>query len=307
MPTLQWNMSAWKKRDWRDQGENWSRGWGNSAIQWHVGILPRIRAFLPARAILEIAPGYGRWTQFLIPYAQRIFRGVDLAENCAQHCRERFSKAHRNIAFYSNDGISLKAAEAGGGYDFIFSYDSLVHASPEVFESYVPQIMQLLNKNGAAFIHHSNLKAALAAQVVTPDEYLHERDRDVSAESVAGIVMKNNGKMLFQETFPCGEARDIDALSIFTRADSEWKPSTPLSIRNDDAPLEASYGKRIFSCYSFEFCGNEQCGVLGGDISAEEFVELQQRYKRLKSSWSWKLTSPLRALGRLAKKVKGGK
>lgn len=50
------------KYDWKDSGEEWSAPWGNSAAQWFGTILPRTSQCLPAGTILEIAPGFGRWT-----------------------------------------------------------------------------------------------------------------------------------------------------------------------------------------------------------------------------------------------------
>ena len=53
------------KYDWKDEGEEWSAPWGTSSAQWFGAILPRIRDCLPAETILEIAPGFGRWTHYL--------------------------------------------------------------------------------------------------------------------------------------------------------------------------------------------------------------------------------------------------
>lgn len=41
------------------------RVWGSSQQQWQRALLPRLRAFLPTQTILEIAPGFGRWTEHL--------------------------------------------------------------------------------------------------------------------------------------------------------------------------------------------------------------------------------------------------
>jgi hypothetical protein len=44
-----------------------------------------------------------------------------------------------------------------GGVDFIFSFDSLVHAEDAVLKAYVAEFAKKLRPNGAAFLHHSNL------------------------------------------------------------------------------------------------------------------------------------------------------
>ena len=38
---------------------------GRADAQWYGSLLPRIHRFLPTGQVLEIACGYGRWTQYL--------------------------------------------------------------------------------------------------------------------------------------------------------------------------------------------------------------------------------------------------
>ncbi len=73
MPSLDWNRAVWKRDySWPKQGDEWSASWGGADMQWHRTILPRIHAFLPADTILEIAPGFGRWTQYLKDRCHRL-------------------------------------------------------------------------------------------------------------------------------------------------------------------------------------------------------------------------------------------
>ncbi|PYI69174.1 MAG: hypothetical protein DMF07_00370 [Verrucomicrobia bacterium] len=78
------------KYDWKEAGEEWSAPWGSSAAQWAGTILPRIRDFLPTGAILEIAPGFGRWTHYLKDYCQDLWI-VDRSSECIEACRQRFA------------------------------------------------------------------------------------------------------------------------------------------------------------------------------------------------------------------------
>ena len=65
MGTSDENRKSWTKYDWQQQGDEWSEEWGGTEAMWGATILPRIRTFVPAASILEIAPGYGRCTQYL--------------------------------------------------------------------------------------------------------------------------------------------------------------------------------------------------------------------------------------------------
>lgn len=157
MADLQENLEAWgADYDWSRRGDEWSESWGDTQTEWWGSIVPRIRSFVPAATILEIAPGYGRWTQFLRQLCGRLII-VDLAERCIDHCRARFS-ADAHIEYVVNDGRSLDMIE-DGSIDFAFSFDSLVHAEADVIEAYLAQLAKKLKPDGAAFLHHSNAGA----------------------------------------------------------------------------------------------------------------------------------------------------
>lgn len=155
MATVQENRSVWDDTyDWSNAGDEWSAPWGSAHMQWCGSILPRISAFVPAATILEIAPGYGRWTSYLKELCQQLVI-VDLSERCIDRCRERFVGS-TNISYHVNDGTSLDMV-ADRSIDFIFSFDSLVHAEDSVLQAYTAQIANKLRSDGVAFLHHSNL------------------------------------------------------------------------------------------------------------------------------------------------------
>ena len=78
---------------------------GELTTRWHCVILPRIRSFLPASTVLEMVPGYGRWTQFLQPEAEHLIV-VDLNESCIEACKSRFAEV-KNVSYHVNDGKTL--------------------------------------------------------------------------------------------------------------------------------------------------------------------------------------------------------
>jgi SAM-dependent methyltransferase len=155
MPTIEDNRSFWGDTShWAQCGDEWSKPWGGPCMQWYGSILPRISAFVPTDTILEIAPGYGRWTAFLKDLCKRLII-VDLSESCIERCKQRFADCS-HISYFVNDGKSLEMV-GDGGVDFVFSFDSLVHAEDEVLKAYAAEIVKKLRPNGAAFLHHSNL------------------------------------------------------------------------------------------------------------------------------------------------------
>lgn len=92
-------------------------------------MFPRLQGYVPAAWILEIAPGYGRWTHLLKDLCDELVI-VDLTQNAIDYCRERFA-SERHIRSFVCDGRSLPMV-ASDSIDLAFSFDSLVHAELDV-------------------------------------------------------------------------------------------------------------------------------------------------------------------------------
>lgn len=154
MPTVEENIKMWDSYAWNNGGDDWSSAWGSSDNLWWETIYPRIKNFLNVNCILEIAPGFGRCTQYLKNYCSELII-VDVTEKCIEHCKERF-KEDNNIKYYVNDGKSLDMIP-DNYVDFVFSWDSLVHVEEDTIKSYIFDINKKLKKDSVAFLHHSNL------------------------------------------------------------------------------------------------------------------------------------------------------
>ena len=183
MQDTNWNRQLWDGVfNWAAAGEEWSAAWGGSEPQWFGAIYPRLHRLLPASSILEIAPGMGRWTRFLLPLCRQ-YVGVDISLECVRGCQERFAGVP-HARFVHNDGVSLSEVE-DHSVDLIFSFDSLVHAEFDVFTSYIPQILQKMNEGGVAFLHHSNMGA-----LGTAFENPHYRSLSVSRQNIEALICR---------------------------------------------------------------------------------------------------------------------
>jgi SAM-dependent methyltransferase len=223
-------------------------------MQWYGSILPRIIAFVPADTILEIAPGYGRWTVFLKDLCKRLII-VDLSEKCIDKCRQRFADCS-HISYFVNDGKSLEMI-VDGGVDFIFSFDSLVHAEDDVLKAYAAEFAKKLRPNGAAFIHHSNLGEYIAlievqSRLSKVPKLLgllkrlgvcdnvtgQERARSMTAAKLAVFAEDHSLQCVSQELVTW-ESRFalVDCLSTIVRADPDGPARTVL--RNPGFMAEA--------------------------------------------------------------------
>jgi SAM-dependent methyltransferase len=271
MPALADNISMWNEAyDWSQQGDEWSDAWGGVSYQWWVTLFSRIQGFVPARRILEIAPGYGRWTHYLRDLCDELV-AVDIAETAIAHCRTRFA-GDEHVGFHVNDGTSL-AIVADRSVDLMFSFDSLVHAEHDVIAGYLEEFARVLAADGVAFIHHSNMGA------YEPGSYdpqnIHWRATSVSAELVERRARAVGLRCISQETVAWGNHTLLnDCFSVITRAGSRWDRENQVAANIDFSRHEMATANRISALYpparpALAFGARERpAHATGGDTAA---------------------------------------
>jgi hypothetical protein len=264
VPSIETNKAVWgHDYTWPERGDEWSAPWGSAAMQWHGVIRPRIHTFLPARVALEIAPGYGRWTQFLQSEAHHLVV-VDLNEACIEGCKERFAGA-TNISYHVNDGRSLAMVD-DESVDFAFSFDSLVHGDLDVLRAYLAELSKKLSPDGVAFLHHSNIgvyarqwaiERRLPRRMSEAMARLgfagntHDRDFSVTAAAVEKACREVGLACVAQETVNWGHTLRIDAFSTMTRTGSKW--ARPNRVRaNRHFMRQAADARQLDELYRFD-------------------------------------------------------
>jgi hypothetical protein len=241
------------KYDWREAGEEWSLPWGSSAAQWAGTIFPRIRDCIPVGTILEIAPGFGRWTHYLKDYCDEIW-AIDKSKECIEACLDRFSSAS-HVHCVLNDGRSLSMVP-DSSVDFVFSFDSFVHPDRDVIEAYLRQLRTKLKIGAKGFIHHSNFgeyvnsprerlpeavtKPLIKAKIL---DWAHHRNPTMTAEVFRTLCEQNGLHCISQELVNWRGRRLIDCLSLFVRSDSAPEHA-PKIIRNPKFMREAAQIRR---------------------------------------------------------------
>jgi len=235
------NYDMWNDRyKWPQQGDEWSEPWGGPDPQWRHTVLPRISALLPAATILEIAPGHGRWTQFLHAYCRQLIV-VDVSPTCIDVCRRRFSHL-KHLEYITNDGKSLDAIE-DTTIDFLFSFDSLVHADPDVINSYLSASARKLKPGGFGFIHHSNLGHYRHTLPNSLEFDEHWRSRNMTSD-IFSMFCHSFGMCCLQQELVnwLSTGRLLDCFSTF--ANTPCSASEPAStIKNWDFMREAVNAK----------------------------------------------------------------
>lgn len=244
--------------------------WGSIDMQWYGSLLPRIHTFLPAATILEIAPGAGRWTQFLKDHCSKLIL-VDLSAQAMVRCRKRF-KDCSHIQYYVNDGRSLSMVR-NDSVDLIFSFNSLVHADADALEAYVRECALKLSKDGVGFIHHSNLGyytplyrrfskvPALGRHLCRLAGFgeVYLRSFNTSAMTFRRVAESHDLSCIRQEFITWRDSRVyLDCLTTFTRKGSCFDREAR-TIWNRRFRKEIRYISALSHLYSHEsLCGSRQ-------------------------------------------------
>lgn len=135
---------------WTNGGHEWSGPFGTTEKLWNEHIFETIKPFRGKR-ILEIAPGFGRITQFLSILAGELVI-VDLNPTCIEKTKVKLG--NHVSGYFVNDGKSLSDIK-DNSQDLVFSYDSFVHMHANVTEEYIKEASRVLVSGGCGFIHHS--------------------------------------------------------------------------------------------------------------------------------------------------------
>lgn len=259
------NRAVWNRSyDWSHAGDEWSEAWGGPDMQWFGTLLPRVQALVPAKHVLEIAPGHGRWTKYLLGHAQTAYLGVDISQRCVAYCRQRFADAE-HAQFHVNDGASVAMVQDGWA-DLVFSFDSLVHVDGAQLRGYIHEMARVLAPDGVAFLHHSNLGryaplARLSRQApgrvrrrLAPRGLLIDVDaaraEDVSGADVCRWCGESGLAVSSQEYLGWTSGpRLVDCISVVTRPGS--RHARPLqTLSNPRFMEEARRLKRLAALYT---------------------------------------------------------
>lgn len=145
------NERRWSEWDWSSRGEEWtlSAEWKQALVE---DVLDR---WVPAGGTaLEIGPGGGRWTEYLLARAASLTL-VDVSDRPLELCRERFASELGRIAFVQSSGSDMPGV-ASASIDAVWSFDVLVHVAPTDLAGYLDEIARVLVPGGVAVLHHSD-------------------------------------------------------------------------------------------------------------------------------------------------------
>ena len=204
------NKKLWNEWDWSKKGEEWTidvKGYkGLDPEVWKNNLIKEVmlKYIKKNSNILEIGPGGGRWTEFLIKLAKNLVI-ADITEKCLEICKERFS-SEKNIE-YKLIQKSLEFLE-DNSINYIWSYDVFVHINPTDIEKYIKEFSRILVGGGLAIIHHSG-------EYSNFDDMKKGWRTFMGKDNFARIVNKYGLKMIIQDEESVHKPGDV--ISIFMK------------------------------------------------------------------------------------------
>ena len=144
------NAALWTVYDWSRQGEEWSKDPAWEALVVQDLLAPHVPS---GSRVLEIGPGAGRWTQYLVQRASRLVI-VDVTPRCIELCRTRFHRIP-HIEYVVNNGCDLSFLPAES-IDRIWSWDVFIHVGVEDIQRYIRQFSRVLTPGGRGLIQHAH-------------------------------------------------------------------------------------------------------------------------------------------------------
>jgi ubiquinone/menaquinone biosynthesis C-methylase UbiE len=112
----------------------------------------------PQHTAVEIGPGGGRWTRYLLGFGQLYV--VDYHAELLQELKKHFNRP--NMQFVHNHGTDFPGI-ADDSIDFIFSFGCFVHLDAHLIEQYLKNMRRILKGTGNALIQYSD-KTKIIAQ-----------------------------------------------------------------------------------------------------------------------------------------------
>jgi ubiquinone/menaquinone biosynthesis C-methylase UbiE len=155
--TVEENTAIWDAWDWSSRGEQWTEDVrlyrGIDPAVWKAQLVDElIVGRVPQDSVvLEIGPGAGRWSEFLLQRARRLIL-ADISSKCVEICRERFGEDPRVELHRIDDGtLSFVGDDV---VDVVWAYDVFVHINPQDTDRYLGEIRRVLRSGGTGVIHH---------------------------------------------------------------------------------------------------------------------------------------------------------
>lgn len=105
----------------------------------------------PNASVVEIGPGGGRWTRYMLN-AKQVY-AVDYHQELLNELKSNFDA--NNIIYVKNNGDDFPNIQ-DGSIDFVFSFGTFVHLDIDIIDRYLRNMRPLLNHDSNVVIQYSD-------------------------------------------------------------------------------------------------------------------------------------------------------
>jgi ubiquinone/menaquinone biosynthesis C-methylase UbiE len=196
---------AWTDSPYYDDAEKYSH------MFWQEGrIFKRLFGTLDLTNVLELSCGHGRHAEKVALMADRL-TCVDIISANIEFCRNRL-RNFKNVNFVKGNGYRFPDIP-NDSMSAIYCYDSMVHFTPDIVESYLKDTRRVLAHGGRALFHHSNFPAPMDRHY---GQNPHARNH--MTKELFGRYAHDAGLVVLESTIiDWGDAKNIDCVSLLEK------------------------------------------------------------------------------------------
>lgn len=111
----------------------------------------------PETTVVEIGPGGGRWTRYMLD-AKQIY-AIDYHQELLDELKSNIDSVR--IVFLKNDGYNFPNVP-NESVDFVFSFGTFVHLDMDIIDRYLQNMKPLLKPESNVVLHYSDKTKPLA-------------------------------------------------------------------------------------------------------------------------------------------------
>ncbi|WP_053252939.1 class I SAM-dependent methyltransferase [Ensifer adhaerens] len=179
---------------------------------WNQFIEPaRRRHPIDYTSVVDFACGYGRNTDFLLPFSEHVTM-IDVNEHNLQYCQEKYA-GNPKVDVKQCNGYDLGKIP-GEHCSFFYTFDSMVHFPPKILKAYLPEFFRVLKSGGYALVHHSNYTAGGP----NGDFKANPHWRNYMSVDMFANISRAAGFIVAEQTMHAwGEVADLDCVTILQK------------------------------------------------------------------------------------------
>jgi ubiquinone/menaquinone biosynthesis C-methylase UbiE len=114
----------------------------------------------PRHTAVEVGPGGGRWTRYLLGF-ERLY-AVDYHEEMLTALRRNLRRAS-NVAYIKNSGTDFPGIPASSIH-YLFSFGTFVHLDPPLIEEYLANMKAILRPDANVVLQYADKTKVMAQE-----------------------------------------------------------------------------------------------------------------------------------------------